>query len=80
MRGCVAIYVEALDLTPEEVQRRGDAADALFRDWCAGLLPPSMSDVLPTARTTLQADYVCVLVWCRSYHHQAPRPGFIAGA
>ena len=26
----------ASDMTPEEIQRRGDAPDALWRDWCAG--------------------------------------------
>jgi hypothetical protein len=31
-----------------------------------------MTDQIPTARSTLQAEYVCVLVWCRSCHHQAP--------
>lgn len=31
-----------------------------------------MSEGLPTARTTLRAEYVCLLVWCTSCHHQAP--------
>jgi hypothetical protein len=30
------------------------------------------TDGLPTARSTLRADYVCLLVWCWACHHQAP--------
>ena len=33
---------DALELTPEELQRRGEAADALWRDWCARQ-PPRIS-------------------------------------
>jgi hypothetical protein len=29
-------------------------------------------DSLPTARTMLPQDFLCVLVWCRSCHHEAP--------
>jgi hypothetical protein len=31
-----------------------------------------VNDSLPTARTTQCAGFLCVLVWCRSCHHQAP--------
>jgi hypothetical protein len=29
-------------------------------------------DSLPTARTTHRAGFLCVLVWCKACHHQAP--------
>lgn len=27
---------------------------------------------LPTARATERAGFLCVLVWCKAYRHQAP--------
>jgi DNA-directed RNA polymerase subunit RPC12/RpoP len=30
-----------------------------------------MTDTLPTARSMLHADYLCVLVWCKARQHQA---------
>jgi hypothetical protein len=30
------------------------------------------TDSLPPARTTHRAGFLCVLVWCRSCHHEAP--------
>jgi hypothetical protein len=31
-----------------------------------------LTDDLPTAHTTLRAGFLCVLVWCKACHHQAP--------
>jgi hypothetical protein len=32
-----------------------------------------MSDNLPTARSTLpQSGWICLFVWCKACHHQAP--------
>ena len=31
-----------------------------------------MTDDLPTVRTTHRAGFLCVLVWCKACHHQAP--------
>jgi len=31
-----------------------------------------MTDGLPTVRTTHRAGFLCVLVWCKARHHQAP--------
>jgi len=31
-----------------------------------------MTDNLPTVRNTHDAGYLCVLVWCKACHHQAP--------
>jgi len=32
----------------------------------------AVTDNLPTARSTLRANYACLLVWCKACHHQAP--------
>jgi hypothetical protein len=31
-----------------------------------------MTDNPPTARTTHRAGFLCVLVWCKACHHEAP--------
>jgi hypothetical protein len=31
-----------------------------------------VTDKLPTIRSTHRDGYLCVLVWCRACHHQAP--------
>jgi hypothetical protein len=36
------------------------------------LFSHKMTDTLPTARSTLRADCVCLFVWCRACHHQGP--------
>jgi len=29
-----------------------------------------LTDDLPNARSTLRANYACLLVWCKACHHQ----------
>jgi hypothetical protein len=36
------------------------------------LLPGGMTDRLPTAKSMLPQSLLCVLVWCKACHHQAP--------
>jgi hypothetical protein len=39
---------------------------------CGGLLPISVTDGLPTARSTLRASWACLFVWFTSCHYQGP--------
>jgi hypothetical protein len=48
-------------------RQTGDASRLALAD--DGL---TMTDNLPTVRSTHRAGYLCVLVWCKACHHQAP--------
>ena len=46
--------------------------DAAHRRSHGALSRRSMTDDLPTARSMLHQDALCLLVWCSACHHQVP--------